>query len=333
MRELIYQFRASRAFFLLRRSNPICKGIRGKDYFPTLRSGQALLALLAMTTYKLRHHLYSFSLYRSGCFEYICGLCALARIDTHTRMAHYFISDVHLGYGDRPGDLLRERRLLRFLDGIRADAQSLFIVGDLFDYWFEYRSVIPKRHFRTLAAITAFAERGCAVHYIIGNHDFGHRDFFQTEVGAVMHEGDYETTLDGKKFYIAHGDGKAANDLGYRILKKILRSKINLKLFSLLHPDLGIAIAARASHGSRAYTAQKDYGPTDGMTEFAKRKLAEGFDYVVMGHRHKPLQVPANGGLYVNLGDWIRHFSYAVCEQGVLSLRTYEEQLHIEPNH
>jgi len=240
-------------------------------------------------------------------------------------MAHYFFSDVHLGYGERPADKVREKRLLQFLSSIQPSAESLFIVGDLFDYWFEYKTVIPKYHVRTLAKIAEFVDRGCAVHYCIGNHDFGHANYFHDEIGVIMHEDDFPITLDGKKFYISHGDGKAANDLGYRILKKILRSKLNLKIFTFLHPTIGIGVAAWSSRQSREYTGQKDYGPKDGMIEFAKQKIHEGYDYVVMGHRHKPLEITEGNGTYVNLGDWIHHCSYAVCEKGVLTLRKFEK--------
>lgn len=240
-------------------------------------------------------------------------------------MAHYFFSDVHLGYGERTADKKREERLIRFLDSIRPTATSLFIVGDLFDYWFEYKTVVPKYHIRTLAAIAEFVDTGCEVHYVIGNHDFGHRDFFGKEIGVIMHEDDFSITLDGKKFYISHGDGKAANDLGYRMLKKVLRNKINLKLYSMLHPNWGIGVAAWSSRRSRAYTGQKDYGTTDGLIEFAKQKLHEGYNYVVMGHRHKPQEVKEGNGTYINLGDWLAHSTYAVCENGILSLKTFTD--------
>ena len=231
---------------------------------------------------------------------------------------HYFISDCHLGYGnDRDADRERERRLLAVLERIETEAMSgeaisLYIVGDLFDSWFEYRQVIPRRHIRVLAALAKIREL-IPVEYLMGNHDFGHRNYFQRELNIPIHSGDLEPVLFGKKFYIAHGDGKALNDTGYIILRSILRNKFLLWCYSWLHPDIGVTIAEKMSGSSRAYTDQRDVlQQQDGLRIFAEKKITEGFDYVVMGHRHKPEITPIGNGFYINLGDWLKHFSYGV---------------------
>lgn len=231
---------------------------------------------------------------------------------------HYFISDCHLGFGsDRETDRERERRLIAVLDKIKDEASrgvaaSLFIVGDLFDSWFEYRHVIPRRHIRTLAALADIRDI-IPVEYLMGNHDFGHRNYFEHELRIKVHSGDLEQVLEGKKFYVAHGDGKALNDTGYIILRSVLRNRFLLWAYSWLHPDVGIAIAERMSGGSRAYTDQRDaLQKQDGLKLFAEKKIAEGFDYVIMGHRHKPEQVTINGGQYINLGDWLKNYTYGV---------------------
>ena len=238
-------------------------------------------------------------------------------------MPHYFFSDVHLGYGDRSADRQREDRLLSFLRSIESDAESLFIVGDLFDFWFDYKTVIPRGHVRTLAMLASFVERGCPVHYSIGNHDFGHLDYFTSELGVTMHPDDYEITLGGKRFLISHGDGKALNDTGYRILKKILRNPFLQWAYRLIHPNAGIGLASWSSRNSRAYTDKKDYGTEDGLALFAKETLRNGYDVVVMGHRHDPQVITEGAGLYVNLGDWLFHNSYGVFDGTRMELKVY----------
>jgi UDP-2,3-diacylglucosamine hydrolase len=249
---------------------------------------------------------------------------------------YYFISDVHLGFGrDREADRERERRLLGLLKKIeleaeRGEALGLFIVGDLFDSWFEFRSVVPRRHIRTLGLLAQIAER-IPTEYLMGNHDFGHRDFFFSELGIPVHSGDIERELLSKKFYIAHGDGKALNDTGYLILRKILRNRVSLALYSIIHPDFGIPFAERISSGSRGYTDGRDaLQKQDGLRIFAERKLAEGnTDYVVMGHRHLPemveVETSSGVGRYINLGDWLVHYSYGVFDSAGFRLETAGE--------
>lgn len=218
----------------------------------------------------------------------------------------YFISDIHLGF--KSGSELKKTEDLLFnFFGRITTGDILVIVGDLFDFWFDYRKVIPKQFYRTLTEIGKLIEKGVEIEYIIGNHDFGHFRFFKEEFGIEPHEDDIIRNYFGKKFYISHGDGKSNNDMGYKILKKILRNPLNQKLYRFLHPDCGIWLASGSSRKSRHFTDTKDYGTSDGMTEFAFKKIDEGFDYVIMGHRHKLLMLPNSGGFYVNLGEWIKN--------------------------
>jgi UDP-2,3-diacylglucosamine hydrolase len=233
-------------------------------------------------------------------------------------LKYYFISDVHLGYGPREEDRKREARLLKLLEQILSEAKvgeaaGLFLVGDLFDSWFDFGSVIPRRHVRSLAAIAHIAEH-VPVEYLMGNHDFGHRDFFQAELGVALHKGDIERNLNGKRFYIAHGDGKAANDTGYLILRKVLRSSLAQAAYKIIHPDLGIPFAEWVSGRSRAYTDERDaLRKHDGLKVFAEKLLANGkADYVVMGHRHEAAIHALHGGTYINLGDWLRNYTYGI---------------------
>ena len=238
-------------------------------------------------------------------------------------MRSYFISDVHLGLGSREEEKAKEDFLLGFLASIQADAEALFIIGDLFDFWFEYRTVIPKGFHRTLSAIQQFTDRGIPVHYVAGNHDFWMRDFFSTELGVVVHRDPVELPIGGRRVLLHHGDGLARNDVGYRIIKPVLRNRAAIFFYRWLHPDIGVPLARGSSRTSRAYTGQKDYGEADGMTEYAARRISEGAEIVIMGHRHVPVQTALHGGTYINLGDWVDHHTYAVLEHGAINLRTW----------
>lgn len=228
---------------------------------------------------------------------------------------YYFISDVHLGLQMPEIEKQKERKLVSFLQYCAKDAAELYIVGDLYDYWFEYRRVYQKGFFRTLTALQDLVESGVKVHYLIGNHDFMHRDFFPKEIGASLYEDAITVTLDGKRFFIAHGDGLVVNDMGYNILKKILRNKFLQWLYSFVHPDLGIWIASGTSKKSRDYTTKKDYGEEDGLFDAAKNKLNNGFDYVIMGHLHTRHHKKMGKGEYINLGSWLNSPCYGVYSQ------------------
>ena len=238
----------------------------------------------------------------------------------------YFISDVHLGLESRERERAKEERLLAFLNRTMADASQLFIVGDLFDTWIEYRTVIPKGFHRVLAKLDDIAHNGTAVHYLTGNHDFWIRDYFRDELGITTHTDPFPVTIDGKKVFIHHGDGLAPNDAGYRILRKVLRNRLNRWLYSWIHPDIGISLARGSSKKSRGYTAQKDYGEQDGMQRYAERKIAEGFDIVVMGHLHEPVYQVLGSSVYINLGDWITYNTFAEMSDGRIELKTWGER-------
>ena len=235
----------------------------------------------------------------------------------------YFISDAHLGLGTKEEERAKEQRLIGFLDTILKDASQLFIVGDLFDAWFEYRTVIPKGFHRLLTKLNDLTKRNITVHYLAGNHDYWIRDYFRDELGIKTYHDAFEITIDGKRIFIHHGDGLAGNDTGYKILKKILRNPLNIWLYSWLHPDIGIALARSSSKKSRHYTSTKQYGEEDGMIALATRKIEQGFDIVMMGHRHEPVCKQIGKGTYINLGDWITHNTYAEMEHGRVELKSW----------
>lgn len=242
----------------------------------------------------------------------------------------FFISDAHLGLDSREKERQKEQRLLEFFRHVQQHGTHLFIVGDLFDAWFEYRTVIPKGFHRTLTALEELTERGIEVHYLAGNHDYWMGSFFREHLGIHVHFEPLSVTLDGKKFFLHHGDGIAKRDVGYRILKKILRSPLNIWLYSLLHPDLGITLAKVSSRKSRHHNAEKNREAGNDMVEFASVQIADGADYVIMGHKHQPIAVPIGRGLYVNLGDWISFCTYAEFSNGSLELKKWKHEAPTE---
>lgn len=223
---------------------------------------------------------------------------------------YLFISDVHLGLQSKQIENAKERKLVEFLNFAKTNSNELFIAGDLFDYWFEYRRVYQKGYFRTLTALQDVVEAGVKVHYFIGNHDFFHNGFFEKEIGLTLYQNPSEFRLNNKRFFIGHGDGLVKNDLGYNLLKVIFRSRFTQFLYSLIHPDLGVALASRTSKSSRDYTTKKDYGEEDGLFEAAKNKIDEGYDFVLFGHLHRKQFLQYKNGYYINLGSWITEPCY-----------------------
>jgi UDP-2,3-diacylglucosamine hydrolase len=233
-----------------------------------------------------------------------------------------FFSDAHLGLGELEEDRAKEERVVRFLRTIARQGEHLFIVGDLFDYWFEYKTVIPRGHIRLLGTLAWLRDQGVGITYLAGNHDFWLRDFFPTELGIEICPDPIERILYGKRFLIHHGDGLLRNDTGYRVLKKVLRNKVSIFLFSLLHPDWTGRLARWSSRTSRAHTGKKAYEGND-MVEFARQNLKNGFDAVIMGHNHQSCIAKMEGGTYINLGDWIDENTYAVYDGVSVRLKRF----------
>ncbi len=238
----------------------------------------------------------------------------------------YFISDVHLGFFERGIDKKREDNLLKLLNTIMPDCERLVIVGDFFDYWFEWDLVIPKYFYRTLTMLHKYRDQGIEIDYVMGNHDFGHKTFFKEELGIVISPDAIVRKFYGKKFYIYHGDGLSYQDTPYRILKKILRNKFSLWLYNkFIHPDLAIKMASSTSNKSRKFTDSKKYGDKDGMLDAAKTKIDEGYDYVIFGHRHKQFNVKHNHGTYINLGDWFKTPGIGIFDGKAFVYKSIEE--------
>ncbi len=243
----------------------------------------------------------------------------------------YFISDFHLGAPNREASLEREKKIVHFLETIRDHTRELFILGDMFDFWYEYKTVVPKGFVRLLGTLATFTDQGIPVRFFIGNHDMWMQHYFQEELNIQVYEHPATFRYDGKNFYIGHGDGLGPGDHGYKRLKKIFRNRFCQWLFGQLHPTWGMGLANYFSARSRKKTGSADQvflgEENEWLIIYAKEILAkEPIDYFVFGHRHLPLDIPlASNSRYINLGDWIRSFTYAVFDGHEMQLKKWEE--------
>lgn len=229
----------------------------------------------------------------------------------------YFLSDAHLGAQDHEAEARKAHHLVSFLEYFAAQDAILVIVGDLFDFWFEYRHAIPQRHFHIISLLTNLCRSGKEIHYMAGNHDFWLGSFMKNEVGLHLHLDDYVINNENYKIFMKHGDGLLKKDYLYRAMKKVLRSPLNTSLYRMLHPDLGIPLALFCSHLSRQASRDRSgYSDMD-YREFAYARIADGYDYVVLGHTHWPALEQHGGGWYINPGYWMDDFTFAVIDNGV----------------
>ncbi len=241
----------------------------------------------------------------------------------------YFVSDVHLGAPALSDNTRRERLFADWLSEISADAAAVFLMGDIFDFWFEYRKVVPRGHTRVLGRIAEMTDSGIPVHFFTGNHDIWVFDYLPLETGVTVHRDYYTPELMGKKFFLAHGDGLDKNDKGYLMLKKIFKSPVLQWLFARLHPNFAVELAHRWSKNSRL--SKKVSGPVfeienEGMYEFALSVLEkEHFDYFIFGHRHRLANLEMNDKTrFILLGEWIKTFSYGVFDGEKFELKKYK---------
>ncbi|MFL2570063.1 MAG: UDP-2,3-diacylglucosamine diphosphatase [Flavobacteriales bacterium] len=240
----------------------------------------------------------------------------------------YFASDLHLGVPNRKKSLVREKLFVQWLDEIKNDAEAIFLVGDIFDFWFEYKKAVPKGYVRLLGKLAEISDSGIPIHIFTGNHDMWLFDYLEDEINAHIYREPIEISLKGKRFFISHGDGLGPGDNGYKLIKKIFKNKLCQWLFERIHPNLGISIAQYWSKKSRIANGEKDesyHGDKEWLTQFCKEKMKTiEVDYFIFGHRHLPLEVDlGNNTIYINLGEWVNYNSYAVFDGKRLELKRY----------
>ncbi|WP_131539764.1 UDP-2,3-diacylglucosamine diphosphatase [Pedobacter nototheniae] len=241
----------------------------------------------------------------------------------------YFASDFHLGTPNYAESRFREAHIVNWLNFIEPNCAELFLMGDIFDFWFEYSKVIPKGFIRLQGKLAAMADAGIKIYFFKGNHDMWVKDYFTKEIGLEIISDELIIERGGKKFYLHHGDGLGPGDAKYKFLRKIFRSKFCQWLFARLHPNLGIGIANGWSKSSRAAGEKKEVflgEENEWLAIYAKEQLKkEHFDYFIFGHRHLPLDINlGNGSRYVNIGEWLNYSSYGVFDGEDLKLEYYK---------
>ncbi|NPA69041.1 MAG: UDP-2,3-diacylglucosamine diphosphatase [Chlorobi bacterium] len=253
----------------------------------------------------------------------------------------YFLSDIHLGLPDRKKSLQRELKLVKFLDEIKNSAESIYFAGDIFDFWWEYKSVVPRGYVRFLGKIAELSDSGVKIFFFTGNHDIWMKDYLKEELGTEILHKELKTEIKGKKFYIAHGDGLGPGDKKYKFLKKIFTNRFLQKCFSLLHPDTAFGIAKKWSHSRRKKETSYDFKGKDKELLFLHSEdilKKEHFDYLIYGHRHFPVMLSAGkSSVHINLGDWLVNFTYGIFDGKDFRLKTYknnkQEDFIVDLNH
>lgn len=242
----------------------------------------------------------------------------------------YFLSDFHLGAPDPKSSRVREKKVVAFLEQIRHNAAEIFIVGDIFDFWYEYRKVVPKSYTRLLGKLAELSDSGIRIHVFVGNHDMWMSGYFEEEFNIPVYHHPKVFEWNGRSFYIGHGDGLGPRDHGYKFIKKIFRNPFCQWLFGQLHPTWGIGLANYFSRKSREKTGTSDEHflgeENEWLIVYCKEVLQkQHYDYFVFGHRHYPIDfaLPGNSR-YINLGDWIRNFTYATFDGIDMQLHKWE---------
>jgi UDP-2,3-diacylglucosamine hydrolase len=237
----------------------------------------------------------------------------------------YFISDLHLGSPNHEASLVREKKFVTWLDEVSKDADEIFLVGDVFDFWFEYKRAVPRGFVRCLGKIATLTDQGIKVHWFTGNHDMWIFDYLPKECGIILHRKPIVIEYNEQKMYIGHGDGLGPGDHSYKFMKRFFDSQLCQWLFARLHPNFGIWLASSLSGYSRGKGLEKDkifHGEQEWLFQYCQSIEKETHhDYYVFGHRHYPkiMEVSANSQ-YINLGDWIQHFTYATWDEQGLRL-------------
>ncbi len=250
----------------------------------------------------------------------------------------YFASDFHLGVPTYEKSLEREKKIVAWLESIESDCQELYLLGDVFDFWFEYKTVVPRGFVRLLGKLAEISDRGIPIHYFTGNHDMWTFDYLVKELNVKLYREPIERSYNGKSFYIGHGDGLGPGDHGYKFIKKVFASKVCQWLFARLHPNFGVAMANYWSGKSRIATGTVDEKflgeEKEWLVIHSKELLSKKhYDFLIFGHRHLPLDISLTPTLskgegekesrYINLGDWVKYNSYAVFDGEKLELKYF----------
>lgn len=242
----------------------------------------------------------------------------------------YFSSDNHLGAPTAEASKPRELKFISWLDEVKKDAAAIFLLGDLFDFWFEYKTVVPKGFVRVLGKLAEIKDSGIPIHFFVGNHDLWMHGYFEEELNIPVYHNPKEFEFNNKRFFVGHGDGKGPGDKGYKRMKKVFINPFSRWLFRWLHPDIGVRLAQHLSVKNKLISGDEDKqflgDENEWLAQYAKRKLeTKHYDYFVFGHRHLPMEIKVGDhSTYFNLGDWINHYTYGVFDGSTFELKEYK---------
>ncbi len=241
----------------------------------------------------------------------------------------YFASDQHFGAPTAAKSKVREQKFVNWLDAIKSDAEHIFLLGDLFDFWFEYKKAVPKGFVRVLGKLAELSDSGIKIHFFVGNHDLWMNNYFETELNIPTYYKPTEFVFNNKTFLIGHGDGLGPGDKGYKRMKKVFTNSFSKWLYRWLHPDIGIKLAQYLSVKNKLISGEEDVKflgeENEWLVQYCKQKLQiKHIDYFLFGHRHLPMEINlAPNSKYINTGDWITHFTYAVFNGNEIMLKSY----------
>lgn len=244
----------------------------------------------------------------------------------------YFASDNHLGAPTYEQSRVREQHFVHWLNSIKTDAQAIFLLGDLFDFWFEYDRVVPKGFVRTLGKIAELTDSGIPVYFFVGNHDLWMRDYFSKELNIPVFHSPQVVECNEKRFLIGHGDGLGPGDIGYKRMKRVFTCGVSKWIFKWLHPDIGVRLAQYLSTKNKLISGKEDVfflgEDNEWLVQYCKEQLQEThYDYFLFGHRHLPLSIDLEGqSKYINTGDWITYYTYAYFDGKDVTLVEYEDK-------
>ena len=244
----------------------------------------------------------------------------------------YLSSDNHLGAPNYKESLIREKRFVQWLDSIKESASAIFLLGDLFDFWFEYKKVVPKGFVRVLGKLAEISDKGIPIYFFLGNHDMWMDGYLEKELNIYVFDKPKRFIINNKHFLIGHGDGLGPGDKGFKRMKKVFKNSLSKFLFGWIHPDIGVRIAQYLSTKNKLLSGVNDIEfkgeENEWLVQYCKKILInEQIEFFIFGHRHLPLDIKiSESSKYVNLGDWISYFSYAVFDGIDLDLKYYKDQ-------
>ena len=241
----------------------------------------------------------------------------------------YFASDVHLGLFPKEKSDTREKHFVQWLTEIKEDAEAVFLVGDIFDFWYEYKKVVPRGFVRFLGKLADLTDSGIPVHFFAGNHDIWINDYLSKEAGVILHTDPFITSINGKSFYIAHGDGLGPGDYTYKVLRRIFTNRVMQFLFSRIHPNLAFNFGhwwSKQSRYSKGLYEEFLGNDKEYLILYAQEILKkQAYDYFIFGHRHIPMEIDLGNSTLVNLGEWISAYTYASFDGVQLKLASYKK--------